>query len=108
MFTAELPVCFSCVQEYGFLGAPENPRKNTENPRTRRDPGAEDGPEGGHQGPRRPGGASTPRPRPQSSWATGTSPVAHPFGPIFTPAEETLIQELFSPEVIPISLTIEN
>src|SRR4051812_49698977 len=34
------------------------------------------------------------------------APLVPPFGPIFTPAEETLIPDPFSPEAIPISATI--
>ena len=35
-------------------------------------------------------------------------PLVPPFGPIFTPVEETLIPEPFSPEAIPISAAIAN
>src|SRR4051812_33887164 len=47
LFSAELPVWFSCVQENGFLGVPENCSKNRENPRTGRNPLSEEGLEGG-------------------------------------------------------------
>ena len=35
-------------------------------------------------------------------------PLVPPFGPIFTPMEETLIPQLLFPEVIPISAAIAN
>src|ERR1041385_1148814 len=46
-----------------------------------------------------------PRPRRAPSWLP-CAPLVPPFVPIFTPAEETLIQDPFSPEEIPISAAI--
>ena len=96
LFSAELPVWFSYVQEYGSLGVPKNFHKNRENPRTRRDPSLEDGPEGGHEAPRRPGGTACPL----------AAPGGHPGGPyllwcptlapIYSPVEETPKQKSLS------------
>src|SRR3954468_19650068 len=93
LFSAELPVWFFCVQEYGFLGTSENFWKITENPRTRRNTGTEDGPKGDQRGPKRPAGAATPLVAPGGGlwWSPPRVPTRTP---IFTRREETPEQKL--------------
>src|SRR4051812_42027525 len=106
----QLPVpvfCCFCISGFPAIkSAPKIPEKLYKKSASRKLP----------ESPRKEGRATTgtpegslarphPRPRRAPSWMPCGSPGA-PFGPIFTPAEETLIPEPFSPEAIPISAAI--
>src|SRR4051812_20499788 len=106
----QLPVpvfCYFCISGFPAIKSapkiPEKlykksaPRKLPESPRKRGGP-----PQGLQKGPWRGPALGRARHPP----GCPVAPLVPPFGPIFTPAEETLILEPFFPEAIPISAAI--
>src|SRR4051812_42193759 len=85
----------SCVQEYRFLGVSQKiPRKITKNPSTQRSLGPENGPKGGHQGPRRPPGCAGKPP----GWVP--PPLVTYLSPYFYPSRENPRTEVVFPILI--------
>ena len=95
-FSAELPVWFSCVREYGFLGVPKNSEKNYRKSTHPEGPWARIWARGGPPGPRCLGGASTPLAARGGRMGGSHTLWFSTLDPIFTLDGETPEQKSFS------------
>src|SRR3954471_18324516 len=99
--------CCFCISGFPITKtARKIPENYIKNQRSRSFPTPEVGPEGGHQGSRRPGGAAPLLAAPVGAPGPPRNPLMPPFGIYLRPVAETLIPDPFSPDAIPISATI--